>query len=256
MESERTAQYIDAHGPDEDAIKRAVQWLLAHGDESDDNQHAIIAVNTKSALDGAISNVVGEDVVKQLKKTKHVKLDEGELHLVTKRIDAGSQGSGPALALYPDKDLLDKIDEMREITDVLVVPWNRDEIQFWIDQWGATELGSTSSGTQPSIADPVVKEALESLHMMVNVSSGLTHPSDRSKAIEMFRILHQNGHQFDPTTIRAWLVSEKDWQPSKADQVQEVAEDVLAGKQLQFDSGNWADDILRQWRDAADAEDE
>lgn len=214
MESNRTAQYIDVHGPDEEAIKSAFQWVLAHSDESDDNQHTIIAVNTKSALDGAISNVVGEDVVKQLKKTKHVKLDEGDLYLVTKRIDAGNRGSGPALALYPDKDLLDKIDEMRKITDVLVVPWNREEIQFWIDQWGATELGSTLNGTQPSIADPVVKEALESLHMMVNVSSGLTHPSDRSKAIKMFRVLHQNGHQFDPNTIRAWLVGEKGWQPS------------------------------------------
>lgn len=134
MGSERTAQYIDAHGPEEEAIKSAFQWLLSYGDESEDAQNAILAVNTKSALDGVVSNVVGGDVVKQLKKTKQVKLGEGEHHLVTKRIDAGSWGSGPALVLYPDRDLLDKIDEMRKVTDVLVVPWNREEVQFWIDQ--------------------------------------------------------------------------------------------------------------------------
>lgn len=254
MESGRTAQYIEAHGPDEEAIRSAFQWLLSYGEESEDNRHAILAVNTKSVLDGVISSVVGEDVVKQLKNTKKVNLDEGELHLVTKRIDASSWDKGPALVIYPDKDLLDKIDEMSKVTDVLVVPWKIEEIQFWIDQWGATELGGASSGSQPSITDPVVKQALESLHRGVNVSSGLTHSSDRSKAIELFRILDRSGHQFDPPTIRAWLVSEKDWSPSNADEVQEVAEDVLAGKQLQFESGNWGDEILSQWRDEADTQ--
>ena len=77
MGSKRTAQYIDAHGPDEEVIKSAFQWLLSYGDEGEHSQNAILAVNTKSALDGVVSNVVGEDVVKQLKKTKRVKLGEG-----------------------------------------------------------------------------------------------------------------------------------------------------------------------------------
>lgn len=253
--SNRTEQYIESHEPQEDAVKMGFQWLSQIGNEDASKQEALLATPVKQNLEGVVESVIGDSQVKELKKKNPVTAGEVEIRHMTKRIDVPTWDEGPVLAIYPNKGLLDKIDDMRNVTDVLVVPWNRDEVQFWIDQWGATELGSDETGqggrTTPEISDLVVEEALVSLNTIVNVSTGLTHPSDRSQAIEMFKILHQNGHQFDPATLRMWLVAEKSWSPKNADEVQEIAEGVINGERFQYESDRWADDILDQWRSRA-----
>lgn len=60
------------------------------------------------------------------------------------------------------------------------------------------------------IDDPVAKEAVDTLDALVNTSTGITHSSDRSTCIEIFKTLHSNGISFDPETVRAWLVAERD----------------------------------------------
>lgn len=92
---------------------------------------------------------------------------------------------------------------------------------------------------------------MESLDLLVNTSTGVTHPSDRSTAIEIFKTLKGKQVKFNPDEIRAWLVAEKQWNPSDADDVKELAEDVQAGKQFQYERRRLADDIFEQWQDEA-----
>jgi hypothetical protein len=256
--STRNEQYIDSDGSQEHAVKAGVQWLGQLDSENSSKQDALLATPVKRNLEGTVESVIGEDRVKELKNKNSISAGEVQIHHITERIDAPAWNGGPVLAIYPTKDLLDKIDDMRGVTDVLVIPWNRDEVQFWIDQWRATDLSSgepeQSEKNTLEIVDPIVEEALLSLHTLVNVSTGLTHPSDRSQAIEMFKILDRNGHQYDPDTLRMWLVAEKGWSPENADEVREVAEGVLNGKSFQYESNRWADDILEQWRDRAETD--
>ncbi|WP_147465008.1 hypothetical protein [Halococcus sp. IIIV-5B] len=252
---DRTEYYIESHGPKEDAVKLGLQWLVQLGNQDTNKQKALIATRVKRTLEGVVESVVGEKAVKALKNKNPVTVGDIEMRHMTERIDVHSWSGGPILAVYPSRDLLDKIDEMRGVTDVLVIPWHRDDVQFWIDQWGATELGSRNAKQNereaPSIDDNIVEEALHDLDSLVNVSTGLTHSSDRSQAIEMFNILHRNGYKFDPEAIRIWLVAEKDWSPTNADDVQEIAEGVKNGKRFQYESGRWVNDILDQWKDRA-----
>lgn len=247
----RKSLYIDSEGPNEDAVELAFAWLQHLGENNEEKQDALLAVNTKKQLDGVISSVIGDQAAKALEKKNPLKVGPVQVHLMTKRIDATGGGSGPILAIYPDKKLLDKIDSMHNVTDVLTVPWSRSEVDFWIDTWGATELGASSDNDSRSatISNAVVKEAVKTLDLLVNSSTGITHPSDRSKAIEVFKTLYEDGITFDSDEIRAYLVSEKGWNPADADDVKEVAEGVRSEKQFQYERGKLKSDILDQWKD-------
>lgn len=249
---DRTSIYIDSEGPNEDAVEQAFAWLYQVGEQDEDKRNALLAVNTKRQLEGVVSDVIGEQAANELDKKNPVSLGQVELRLMTKRIDPGRWNGGPILAIYPDKKLLDKTDGMHNVTDVLMVPWSKAEVEFWIDTWGATELGSGSGGGgSATISEPVVAEAVETLDRLVNTSTGVTHSSDRSTAIEIFKTLHEAGISFDPAEIRAWLVAENGWKPDHADDVKEIAEGVRAGKRFQYREGGLKDDILDQWKERA-----
>lgn len=249
---DRTEVYIDSEGPDEKAVELAFAWLYKLAEEDSEKRDAVLAVNTKKQLEGVVSDVIGEQAAKVLRKKEPVRVGEAVIRLMTKRIDLAKGSNGPILAIYPDKDLLDKIDGMYGVTDVLVVPWSKDAVDFWIDTWGALELGSDTERKSMDISDPVVKEAVETLDILVNTSTGITHSSDRSTCIEIFKTLDSEGIAFDPDEVRAWLISEKSWDPDHADDVREVAEGVREGRRFQYRQGGLADDIYDQWKDRAD----
>lgn len=252
-QDDRTSVFLDTEGPDEEAIEVACAWLRQLGEQDVKKQEAVLAVNTKRELEGVFSDVVGEAAAKALSDKQPLQVGETEIQVMTKRIDPSGWQGGPVLALYPDEKLLNKMDEMAGVTDVLVVPWSKETVEFWIDTWGATALRSDAEGESPKIDDPVVKEAVETLDALVNTSTGITHSSDRATCIEIFKTLHSNGFSFDPKTVRAWLVAEKGWDPDYADDVKKVAEGVQAGKRFQYDQGGLANDILDRWKEKADA---
>lgn len=250
-QNDRTSWFIDSEGPDEEVVKLALAWVQQLGEQHEDKRDAVLAVNTKKQLNGVVSTVIGDQAAKALNKKNPVGVSEAEIQLMTKRIDPQGWQSGPILAIYPDKDLLDKIDGIYGVTDVLVVPWSKNEVQYWIDTWGAQALRSDESGSTLNLADPIIEEALETLNLLVTTSTGITHPSDRSTCIEIFKTLHNEGIPFDPNAVRAWLVAEKHWDPDDADDVKEIADGVKAGKRFQYESGGLSNDIMRQWKEEA-----
>ena len=246
VKRERSSIYIHSQaGEYQHAIMKGVTWLmqLATGDAN--KRSAVLAVPTVSNLRGDISSVIGDKAVATFGKGQTVLLDNlVEVSLMTERKTLYSC-NGPILAIYPTKKLLDQIDSLPGVKDVLVIPWQIQEVQYWIDTWAATELGAAPQVTiRKPVSNPIVEAALEALTERVNLSTGILHPPDRAAAVDLFRILHDNDIPYDPGEIRAWLVSQGGWRPSDADDAKKVAEATLAGKALKGQRRAWSDDIL------------
>ncbi|MEE9261472.1 MAG: hypothetical protein V3U95_02700 [Dehalococcoidia bacterium] len=229
----------------------AFAWLLESVKNSKTAVTALLAIPTKANLSGLISKVIGDRVARELASGKAVPMQHSlsDIRLITQRTKLTSWRGGPVLAAYPTKQLLDMLDDMYGITEILVVPWRLAEIQSWVDTWGPQKLGSSVPAPQAIyIENPIVVEALKSLTDTVNLSTGILHPRDRQAAIDLFQRLRQAGKQFNPSEVRAWLVSQGGWSPQDADQVKSIAESVLAGKRLRGGGRFWADDIVEQRR--------
>src|SRR5690606_24033833 len=151
---------------------------------------------------------------------------------------------------YPNKKLLDKIDNMRGVTDVLVIPWSLQEVQYWIDTWQAIEFGASEHQTETTFSDPVVEEALKSLTSRVNLSSGIAHPRDKATAVDLFKKLKVAKIAYDPSEIRGWLVRHS-WRSDDADAVKDIATKIQQGKSVRAAQGGGADDIVSVWRERA-----
>jgi hypothetical protein len=99
--------------------------------------------------------------------------------------------------------------------------------------------------------NPVVESALETLTHRVNLSTGISHPSDRTAAVRMFEILRDNGFRYDPKETRAWLVAKGGWNPGHANEVESIAVGILAGKRYKVERSGWSEKILDIWKEEA-----
>lgn len=202
----RNSFYVRSEGVGKEFIIRGIAWLLELA-KTDNKKTALLSVPLLSNLDQAISEVLGEKAVKVLKQGKPVSIDGVvSLGLATERKTVFNH-SGAVLAVYPNKKLLNSIDDMREVTDILVIPWSMQEVQYWIDTWNARELfGENNVQPVTNFSDPVVEEALKSLTENVNLGTGISHPLDKAKTIDLFRRLKKARFVYDPDEIRGWLV--------------------------------------------------
>lgn len=132
---------------------------------------------------------------------------------------------------------------------MLVVPWIPDEVETWINARGAIELGAPiTESSGPVVESKVVETALRGLTAVVNVSTGISHPSDRASAVQLFEILRDAGEPFTPNEVKAWLIGKGGWKATHAQDVAEVAQKVLQSRKLISGSRRWRLDILDIWR--------
>lgn len=172
------------------------------------------------------------------------------LSLITKKKMPYNYSSHPVLVVFPPTKYLDDLHGIPGATKMLVVPWNRKEIEQWKQYSNATSyLGEAQSKPVPT-SNPVLTAALRTLSALVNKSTGVLHPLDKDKAIAAFEILKANNEPFTPEEVKVILISEFKWKPEYAQDAADVAKGVLAGKRLKKTSRGqmFRDSAIDEWR--------
>ena len=252
---QRNSLYIDTYGGDEDAVARGFHWLCQTV-ANRDNLSGTIAVLVLGNLNDVIQDVLGEEITRPLAKDKKLKLNyptstgETVIELSPLFLRMRSIGfiSGPVLAFYPNKAMLDMIDDMGSVSDVLVIPWlpvneakamtnsiplsvDKD-VKHWIETWQAQILGApTGDASPPPFYDPVVENALKALTRRVNLSTGISHPADERVAISTFKLLRNEGYTLDSEAIRAWLIRHN-WSAEDADAVCTLVQKIVQNRRV------------------------
>lgn len=252
---QRNSLYIDTYGADEDAIARGFHWLCQAATRQE-NLSGTIAVLVLGHLNYVIQDTLGEDITRPLAKNKKVELTypsstgetEIELSLLFLRMRSIGLISGPVLAFYPNKLMLDMIDDMGSVSDVLVIPWRPvseskamtgspplsidEDVKGWIDTWQAQILGApTQDVSPPPFYDPVVENALKDLTQSVNLTTGIAHPGDERVAIATFKLLHNEGYTLNSEAIRAWLIR-NNWWSRHADAVCTLVQKIVQNRRV------------------------
>jgi hypothetical protein len=248
---DRRSSYTTA-GIGKAALMKGLTWLGALAKVDPSKANALVAVTTKTTLknfQADLEAILGKQAVKALAADDNtVKWVGGNLKLFTTKDKMTYGWKGPVLAIYPSKELLDKVDELYDVTDVLVIPSGMPEVQLWIDQWQAKSLeGGPEQEVLPVALHPVVTAALQHLTATVNLKTGIIHSSDHQKAVEMFETLHLAGFDYKPAEIRAWLVGQGGWGPKDADEVAKLAADMAEGKKLRGKAGKADQRLLDYW---------
>lgn len=141
--------------------------------------------------------------------------------------------------------MLNLIDNIKNSPALVIVPCGMDaDIEKWKKTWNPQIPGQQQTTPEELIDNYVIEEALKTLTNTVNLSTGLSHPRDKDKAVELFHILIENNELYDPDSIRAWALR-NGWMPSGADQLKNVAQAILDGKRLRrSDIPVWRKDLI------------
>ncbi|WP_022944356.1 DUF1889 family protein [Pseudoalteromonas ruthenica] len=78
------------------------------------------------------------------------------------------------------------------------------------------------------MSDSIVKDCIETLSKIVNVSTGLAHPLDDSRAKELFKALHAKGVVLDEDEIYDIAIA-NGWKDSHAKKLSQLAEKIGNG---------------------------
>jgi hypothetical protein len=155
------------------------------------------------------------------------------------------------IAFWPVSQDLERLDAVRGLKALVVVPWLEDDVATWIQARCALDLlGQRSTPPTPGIADPVVGAAMRSLTSRVNLSSGLVHPRDKAAAVQALQILKRNGHRYAPQELQAWAMA-NGWDGRGARQLSEYAAGVLAGKAYRTGAAAWGPEVVNYWSEDA-----
>ncbi len=79
-----------------------------------------------------------------------------------------------------------------------------------------------------SKADPIVKDCIKTLSVIVNTSAGLAHPLDESRAKELFKALHQKGFALLENDIYQLAIA-NDWPTNHAKKLAQLAAKIGDG---------------------------
>ena len=94
--------------------------------------------------------------------------------------------------------------------------------------------------------NPIIKEAIETLSIVVNVSTGLTHPLDESHAKELFKALHRHGVPLSPGEVYS-LAVDNSWPERHAKELSLLADKIGKGGRVQIKHPrDWGEPTVQQ----------
>jgi hypothetical protein len=203
---------------------------------------------TKAQLDGDIGTALGDTPTSVLKKGASLRAEGKPLHFYTKLTLPRSAHGSVILAVHPDRKLMTAIDSLHGAHALVVVPWNMEDVQSWIEAHGPTEI-LTSTSVQPiSPSNPIIVVALESLLDSINRSTGIIHPRDKSRAIDTFRALQNARVEVEPAEVRAWLI-QNGLSPRHAEDIAQIASSP--GSFRRPGKSSLRSDIVSYWKTKA-----
>ncbi len=243
MASSRMLYFIRSSGADRNALKKAVAWLLEMGDRG------YLAVPSFRSLDGPLSEELGKTAVYELKSKGFATLMGKQITIVTKSTMTLDAKGAPLVAIYPYGHFLDSLDSIHNVSSMLILPWSMQEIDTWTRAWGAKELGGkrVKAGSDAPVHGVSI-EALKDVCAKINPSWGVENPTDRDSLVQAFVLLKTAGEVFVPGDLKIWLVTKQGWRATQAEEVAEIAAEVLLGRMVSQGNPVWPEDQVEVWR--------
>jgi len=243
MSTNRMMYFIRSSGADKNTLKKAVSWLLEMGDRG------YIATPSFRGLDGPVGEELGKPAVYDLKSKGVTTIMGKQITMITKTTMILDAKGAPLLAVYPYGHFLDSLDSIHNVSSMLVLPWSMQEIETWIRSWGVKELGGkrTHAGVDES-GSRTTFEAMKEICGRVNPSTGIERPADRDSFVQAFVMLKDAGEVFIPGDLKIWLIANQGWTAIRAEEVAELAAEVLLGRMVSQGSPVWPEGQVAAWR--------
>lgn len=119
------------------------------------------------------------------------------------------------LATYLTENDMDIIDGIHNINSIVFLPWNENDGKRWLSTWKPQIIGSSTWNISSESLPQALQDAILKLGRCINMSTGLTHPSDKDMAKKLFTEIRKKGISVSPELVRQFAV-QNGWEPVRA----------------------------------------
>ena len=214
--------HIPNMGPDTSNIPKAIALGLKLCEEVEASELTLVMPSKGNLSTTVVGEFLGEAASKRLMAGETVTV-RGSVSLWCESAKTLKKRGEPdvVLAFYISLDDLNVVDSLRGTHAAIYVPWLDADGMTWQRTWNAEVLGQPKVETAPAL-DPRVEAGLHLLTSHVNLSTGLSHPSDKRDAKKLFTDLKSSQVTYDPAEIRVWAVR-NGWRPDDADELMQLS---------------------------------
>ncbi|MGA1825513.1 MAG: hypothetical protein ACMUIP_12715 [bacterium] len=124
--------------------------------------------------------------------------------------------------MYSSKKDQKVLDSLNSVQAIMLLPWTEDEGKAWLSTWNVTTLGNSTWQVQQTSLPADIEADLLRLTQGINLSTGLSHPSDKESAKHILNGLKKKGHRLDADDIRKWALR-NNWKPRHAEDLAKLA---------------------------------
>lgn len=243
--------YVDTQGNDDQAYIEAMQKASDIAKEDTEIKKVILLVNTKSNT-GWFERILGAAAVKKLftgiRITGFIPLYKLETKITFKD---DYQHQYVVITCGWDSKEVAKIDDYGCAKYIIAIPWSQGALTDWVKTWQATELRGKAVQAHAELSC-VVKTALSRLTSAVNLSSGITHPSDVQLTKTYLLALHTYETPLDEAAIKGFLATDLGWESEEIDMITGFIRTLKSGKPLRGANKAEIDYFYDQWKKGCD----
>ena len=201
---------FDSEGPRKEPILQSLAFTKELCSQSKKPLKVVLVVPAKKYFDhGVFSGIFPRDYIRMLTKGISLTLpNTSTLSLDSVKTYNPYEPKDIVLGVHISRKDIENIEKTRNIFCIIIVPWIKDDIIEWKNTWNPRMIGSSGSiEDEYQVNLPlVVERGLKSLTTRINLSTGLTHPSDYASAVELLKIMYKGGYQFNPSDIKITLM--------------------------------------------------
>lgn len=214
-------------GPDDGAFCEALKLAYEMSKQNSTPIHLVFPLKN-TFKDSNIAKILN-----QLDSKFSTKLLKGEtvanMDLLLPSNIGFNNSKGIILAVYCTTKDLNLIDSNSSADSIIFVSWSEDEAEIWESTWYNKSLQVMYGNPSQAIAGlptELVQE-LERLTSIVNLSTGLAHPSDKEYADRIFKSLKSKGYKVSEQLVANWAIA-NGWNARHLDDLVKLAKKHLS----------------------------
>ena len=218
-------------GPDDEVLVKALCYAVEVSSQSNDkNIHLVFPQKSNFESENIgkiIDKIFGAGSAKKLCNGETI----GNLDFILPAKVSFNNSSGTILAIYCTPDDMNKIDSNSSANAIIFVSWLLEEADIWESTWHNNDNGLNmvhgEFSQQLEILPEEITLALKRLTSIVNLSTGLNHPSDKKHAQRIFHELQEKGCKADEQAVANWAIA-NGWNACHLDDLKKLTKRYLS----------------------------